>query len=146
MGRLFSDTSYPGYEEIPKLVMLGYGLMADEAISQLEEVPSHIFIQGGVGGLAAAVCAGSWLRWGSKRPKLVVVEPELAACIIATAEAGTITSVEIEEETVMAGLSCGEPSILAMEVLDEGTDAFMTVPDSAAKACMRLLADGIGGD
>ncbi|MEZ5823768.1 MAG: diaminopropionate ammonia-lyase [Geminicoccaceae bacterium] len=141
-----SDTSYPGYTEIPKLVMQGYGVMIEEALDGMSEPPTHIFIQGGVGGLAAAACFRSWVRYGADRPKLVIVEPVLADCILATALAGKLATVEIEEETIMAGLSCGEPSLLAFEVLDEGTAAFMSVPDSAAAECMRLLAGGVDGD
>ncbi|MCB9945180.1 MAG: diaminopropionate ammonia-lyase [Geminicoccaceae bacterium] len=141
-----SDTSYPGYTEIPRLVMQGYGVMVEEALDQIGEPPTHIFVQGGVGGLAAAVCFRSWQRYGAGRPELVIVEPELAACILATARAGRLATVEIGEETIMAGLSCGEPSLIAIEVLDEGASAFMAVPDHAAAACMRLLARGVNGD
>ncbi|MEZ5848498.1 MAG: diaminopropionate ammonia-lyase [Geminicoccaceae bacterium] len=141
-----SDTSYPGYVDIPRLVMQGYGVMIDEALDQIDRPPTHIFIQGGVGGLAAAACFRSWSRYGADRPRLVIVEPVLAACIIATARAGRLTPVAIGEETIMAGLSCGEASLIAMEILDGGSFAFMTVPDSAAAGCMRLLARGTGRD
>jgi diaminopropionate ammonia-lyase len=143
-----SDTSYPGYMAIPKDVMQGYALMAEEALEALPATapPTHVFVQGGVGGLAAAVCFRLWTRLGAVRPKLVVVEPELAACLLASAMAGQPVNIPIEQETVMAGLSCGEPSLLAWEILDEGADAFMAVPDHAAEATMRLLADGTGGD
>jgi diaminopropionate ammonia-lyase len=143
-----SDTSYPGYMEIPKDVMQGYAVMAEEAIAQLPGgmVPSHVFVQGGVGGLASAVCAQFWRRSGAGRPRLIVVEPESAACLLASCRAGAPVAISGNLETVMAGLSCGEPSPLAWEVLDEGADWFMTLPDHAAEATMRLLADGVGGD
>jgi diaminopropionate ammonia-lyase len=143
-----SDTSYPGYMEIPVDVMQGYALMAEEALDALPEArpPTHIFVQGGVGGLAAAVGFRSWARDGADRARLVVVEPELAACLLASAKAGAPAAIAITEETVMAGLSCGEVSLLAWEILDEGAAAFMAVPDHAALASMRLLATGIAGD
>jgi len=143
-----SDTSWPGYTEIPKDVMQGYGVMAMEALDQLppEERPTHVFVQGGVGGLAAAACMQTWWRYGDERPRLVVVEPETAACLLASARAGGPAAIEGDLETVMAGLSCGEPSLIAWEILDEGADVFMTVPDHAAMATMRLLADGVDGD
>ncbi len=145
---VISDTSYPGYTEIPKDVMQGYGVMAAEAIAQLppEEQPTHVFVQGGVGGMAAAVAAHVTWRWARRRPMLVVVEPENAACLLASARAGGPATVTGDLETVMAGLSCGEPSLLAWDILDEAADAFMTVPDHAAEATMRLLADGQGAD
>lgn len=145
---VISDTSYPGYMEIPADVMQGYGVMAAEAIAQLppDDEPSHVFIQGGVGGLAAAVAAHLCWRWKKKRPMLIVVEPENAACLLASAKAGEPTTIKGDLDTVMAGLSCGEPSLLAWEVLEETADAFMTVPDHAAEAAMRLLAEGRGSD
>ncbi len=139
-----SDTSYPGYQTIPKDVMQGYGMMAAEALDQLpaDEPPTHVFLQGGVGGMAAAVAAHLVWRFGPKRPMILMVEPVTAACLLASARAGKATAVGGDLETVMAGLSCGEPSLLAWDVLEGTTDAFLTIPDHAANATMRLLADG----
>ena len=145
---VISDTSYPGYTEIPKDVMQGYGVMAAEAIAQLpaDEHPTHVFVQGGVGGMAAAVAAHLAWRWEHRRPMMIMVEPINAACLLASAKARQPTAIEGDLDTIMAGLSCGEPSLLAWDVLEEATDAFMTIPDHAAKATMRLLADRDGGD
>jgi diaminopropionate ammonia-lyase len=128
--------------------MQGYGVMAAEAIGQLppDQAPTHVFVQGGVGGMAAAVAAHLAWRWDHRRPMLIVVEPEIAACLLASARAGHPATIEGSLETVMAGLSCGEPSLLAWEILEEAVDAFMTISDDAAKAAMRLLAAGQGGD
>jgi diaminopropionate ammonia-lyase len=143
-----SDTSYDGYTDIPRDVMHGYTLMADEALRAHEKlsVPTHVFVQGGVGGLAAAVCARAWWAYGGARPRCVVVEPERAACLFESARAGRRVMLSGDIETVMAGLSCGEPSLLAWEILDAGADDFMTVPDAAATDLMRVLADGVDGD
>ncbi|TCZ58562.1 diaminopropionate ammonia-lyase [Roseicella aquatilis] len=135
-----SDTSYPGYTEVPRDVMQGYRLMADEAAEALPEPPTHVFIQGGVGGVAAAVSVQLRARYAAKAPKLVVVEPERAACLLASAEAGQPTAIEGELDTIMAGLACGEPSLLAWQELERGAFAFMAVPDDSAVDCMRLLA------
>lgn len=141
-----SDTSWPGYMEIPKDVMAGYGVMAAEAIDRIEALgpaarPSHVFVQGGVGGLAAAILACFWQRYGADRPRLVVVEPVRAACLLASARTGEPAVVEGDLETVMAGLSCGEISHLAWPILSPGAFAFMAIEDEAAIAVMRLLAD-----
>ncbi|MEE9299776.1 MAG: diaminopropionate ammonia-lyase [Alphaproteobacteria bacterium] len=145
---VISDTSYEGYTAIPRDVMQGYVVMADEAIEQLpaNERPSHIFVQGGVGGLAAAVLARFWQLDGAGRPRFVVVEPEAAACIYASLSAGKPVAVGGSLETVMAGLSAGEVSILAWELLKPGVDDVMTVEDAAASELMRLLARGEGPD
>jgi diaminopropionate ammonia-lyase len=148
-GRIVvSDTSYPGYMEIPRQVMQGYTVMADEALRQhgTADLPTHIFIPGGVGGFAAAVCAHYWESLQDRRPRMVVVEPEQAACILETVRAGRPTAVHGDLETIMAGLACGEVSLLAWEVLEQGLDDVLTVPDAAAAECMRLLARGVGGD
>ncbi len=135
-----SDTSYPGYTEVPRDVMQGYRLMADEALAALPQPPTHVFVQGGVGGVAAAVSAQLRARHGAGTVKLVVVEPEKAACLLASAEAGEPVTVAGELDTLMAGLACGEPSLLAWQELERGAHAFMAVPDAAAVDCMRLLA------
>lgn len=135
-----SDTSYPGYTEVPRDVMQGYRLMAEEAAESIPAPPTHVFIQGGVGGLAAAVSVQMRARYGSGGPRLVVVEPDKAACLLASAEAGELTSVDGDLDTLMAGLACGEPSLLAWQELERAAFAFMAVPDESAVACMRLLA------
>lgn len=134
-----SDTSYPGYTEVPRDVMQGYRVMADEAADQMGQAPTHVFVQGGVGGVAAAVSVQMRARFGDS-VKVVVVEPEKAACLLASAEAGQPTTVPGDLDTLMAGLACGEPSLLAWQELERGAHAFMAVPDESAVECMKALA------
>lgn len=134
-----SDTSWPGYETIPKDVMQGYAVMAMEVERQGCR-PTHIFAQGGVGGMAAAVLSVAWETTGRERPVFTVVEPDTAACLFESAKAKQIRTVGGDLDTIMAGLACGEPSILAWKILGPGADAFMTIPDSEAAATMRVLA------
>jgi diaminopropionate ammonia-lyase len=136
---IISDTSWPGYTEVPRDVMQGYRLMAEEALAALAEAPTHIFVQGGVGGVAAAVAVQARLRFGTA-PRLVVVEPEQAACLLASARAGAPVAVEGALDTIMAGLACGEPSLLAWQELERSTFAFMAVPDAVVPGAMRQLA------
>jgi len=142
-----SDTSYTGYMDVPRDVMQGYTVMVEEAMSQLpaSERPTHVFVQGGVGGLPAAVCGHLWETWGRQRPRLVVVEPHSADCLYQSAMSGRPVTVDGDLDTVMAGLACGEVSLLAWAILERGADDFMTIPDAAAVATMRLLADGAHG-
>lgn len=137
--QIVSDTSWPGYEDVPKDVMQGYALLAIEAEAQGAR-PTHVFVQGGVGGLAAGVLSVAWERQGGERPIFVVVEPVTAACLFESAKAGAVTVVGGDLDTIMAGLACGEPSILAWRILEGGADAFMTIPDTAAADAMRRLA------
>lgn len=142
---IISDTSWPGYEETPKAVMQGYAVLAMEIEAQGGK-PTHIFVQGGVGGLAAGVLSYRWEKLGPARPLMTVVEPDKAACLFKSAMAGAIRNAEGELDTVMAGLACGEPSILAWKLLSVGADAFMSIPDEAAIQTMRdLAAIGIVG-
>ena len=141
-----SDTSYPGYTDVPRNVMQGYSVMADEAARQMAPLkPTHIFIQGGVGGLAAAVTAHFWETLGADAPSVIVVEPENAACLLESAVAGTPTAVGGDLDTIMAGLACGEPSIIAWPILAGGVSAFMAIADTAAAETMKRLASGEAG-
>jgi diaminopropionate ammonia-lyase len=139
-----SDTSWEGYEQTPTLVMQGYGVMMREVASQLASAPAptHLFVQGGVGGLAAAVCASAAQLWPGSTPRLIVVEPSGAACLFASALAGVPTPATGPVHTIMAGLECGRVSPVAWDILATEADFFMTVPDSVVPDCMRLLASG----
>ncbi len=142
-----SDTSWPGYTEIPREVMQGYRLMVDEALDQMPDPPTHVFIQAGVGGVAAAVAVHCRARI-QPPPAVVVVEPEQAACLLLSAEAGRAVTAPGALDTIMAGLACGEPSLLAWGELERSAAAFMAIPDAAAVAAMRLLAtaDVVSGE
>ncbi len=142
-----SDTSYPGYRDIPLDVMHGYGVMAHEVAAQLnDEPPTHVFAQAGVGALAAAICASFWLRWGARRPFFAVVEPTRADCVYRSLEAGRPVVVGGDLDTVMAGLACGEVSELAWEILHGGANAAVAVDDAYALEAVRTLARPAAGD
>lgn len=135
-----SDTSYPGYMDIPKDVMQGYEVMAAEAFDAIPSPPTHVFLQAGVGGMAAAVAAVAKRRFGRDRPVVVLAEPETAACWAATYDAHAPTAVGGDLETIMAGLACGEVSLLAWEILKDHGDAAIALPDGLAAEEMRRLA------
>ena len=146
-GRIVvSDQSYRGYERIPRDIMQGYTLVAAEAAEALAAPPTHVFVQAGVGGLAAAVGGYFWERYGAARPKLVCVEPQAADCLLRTAIAGRPAKVPGDLDTVMACLSCGEVSVLAWRLLARGAAAFLAIDDGAAVTAMRTLARGVGDD
>ena len=143
---VISDTSYPGYMDIPRDVMQGYQLMVHETVNDLPQWPTHVFVQAGVGGFGAAVCAYFWERNAQQRPVFVVVEPERADCLLQSARTGAVVAVKGDLDTLMAGLACGEVSLLAWDILATGANAFCTIPDAAAVDGMRLLASPTGGD
>jgi diaminopropionate ammonia-lyase len=143
---LFSDTSWPGNETVPTLIMAGYTMLMSEAAEQWERIPDVVMVQAGVGGLACAVV--SWLSYkcGSKRPQVVCCEPEAAACVLESVRAGRPTSVAGALETIMAGLSCGTISSLAWPILRIGVDACITVSDVECLEALRKLAYPGGKD
>ncbi|MBO9649450.1 MAG: diaminopropionate ammonia-lyase [Variovorax sp.] len=144
-----SDTSYEGYEDVPRDVMQGYGVVAEEL---LEMAPSgacpwtHVILQGGVGGLAAGIVSHFCERYGEHRPRFIVAEPEQADCLCQSALQGHPARATGSVDSVMAGLACGETSPLAWRFLQPAVDVFMTVSDAQAVEAMRMLADGSQGD
>ncbi|MFG1397664.1 diaminopropionate ammonia-lyase [Roseixanthobacter pseudopolyaromaticivorans] len=141
-----SDTSWRGYERIPGLVMQGYTAMIREAVAAMPEKPTHVFMQAGVGGLAAAVAGHLAVIYGEARPRFIVVEPARAACLFESAKAGQSVKIEAGEPTIMAMLECYEPSLVAWRILSRTADAFMTVDEADAEDMMRRLARPLPGD
>jgi diaminopropionate ammonia-lyase len=136
-----SDTSYAGYSDIPRQVMLGYTVLLAELLDALpaEQVPTHAIVPAGVGGLAAAAAAYLALRLGERRPHFTVVEPALADCLYQSARAGRPVRASGALGSVMLGLDCGAVSLVAFEVLHRLADAFVLISDQAAIASMRRL-------
>jgi diaminopropionate ammonia-lyase len=148
-----SDTSWDGYIDIPRQVMAGYTTLAAEALTQADGPITHVFVQAGVGGLAAALAARLWMAAGSGtefapepgHPRFVIIESEYAACLMKSARQGRPAAVKIRHETVMAGMSCGEASLIAWEILRRAASDFVTISDSAVAPAMRMLASGMAG-
>ena len=151
---IISDTSWENYTKRPTDVMAGYGVMIREINQQLQKnspdtasnAPTHVFVQGGVGGLAAAVGAALRQFWRQHCPRMIIVEPELAPCLFVSAKNGRATKVQILEETMMAGLSCGEPSMLAWQILQEEADDFLIIPETLVAPSVRLLGRPLQND
>lgn len=139
--QIVSDTSWPGYTQPPTDVMAGYGVMAREIVREMPAPATHVFLQGGVGGLAAGVAAAFAQEWRADPPHVVIVEPALAPCLFASAKAQTARAVSIETETIMAGLSCGETSKIAWNVLEGVSTSFLTIPDEVVPPAVRMLAN-----
>lgn len=148
---LVSDTSYDGYEDIPRDVMQGYGAIAAEIIEQTGSQPeqpayTHVFLQAGVGGLAAGLASYFWEYHGVQRPRFIVTEPEQADCLFQSAVQGKAANATGSVDSIMAGLACGETSPLAWRILQPCIDAFQTVSDDEAMKAVRTLAEGVDGD
>lgn len=135
---LLSDSSWPGYTELPYRVMEGYLQLAAEVVSQIPAPPSHLFLQAGVGGMAAAVAAYARAVWGDA-PTIVVVEPEAAPALIESVRAGK-SVVTDGPVSAMGRLDCKEPSLIALTGLARDADMFMTVTEASAAAAVDRLA------
>ncbi len=145
-----SDTSWPGYERIPLLVMQGYTAMVHEALQQLASRRRRAFDMSSSRQASAASLRPSPRTFPrssrDRRPRFVVAEPARAACLYETAKAGQPVKVAHGAPTVMAMLECYEPSQVAWRVLARTADAFMTVEDEEAVAAMNRLARPLAQD
>jgi diaminopropionate ammonia-lyase len=135
---LLSDASWQGYTEIPHLLMEGYLVMASEIVDQMAEHPTHVFLQAGVGGMAAAVAAYLRKIWGDAL-RIVVVEPDAAPALQASIIAGKPV-VAAGPVSNMGRLDCKEPSWIALKGLARDADQFMTISDDLASSALPLLA------
>ncbi|MBN2471444.1 MAG: diaminopropionate ammonia-lyase, partial [Anaerolineae bacterium] len=150
--QVISDTSWPGYQDVPRWVMQGYTTALNEAQEELAaqgiSEPTHIFVQAGVGALAASTIGFYAQRFGENCPTTVVVEPDRAACLFRSAQTpdGSPVSFPGDLDTIMAGLACGDPSPLAWRVLRDNTDFFLSCPDYVAAKGMRVYAVPLAGD
>lgn len=140
---VISDTSWPGYEDVPAAVVEGYSTIFEEARAQLAEAggrgPDVVVIQAGVGALAGA--AVRHFRGGAARDvRLVVVEPLSAACNLVSMQEGEMVSIPGPHSSIMVGLNCDTPSLIAWPDVSRGFDAFVAVDDDAARDAMRALA------
>jgi diaminopropionate ammonia-lyase len=142
-----SDTSWPGYERIPRLIMLGYTRLMDEVARAMPNAtgPDAIFVPAGVGGLLAAVAAWSHWRWGPST-RVIAVEPVSAACLQASARAGAPTVVPGPFTTMMGPLRCGEVSAIAFEAAFPVVAGYLGIDDAWAIRAMRQLARPAGDD
>jgi len=142
---IISDTSWDGYEDVPRDVMRGYTVLVEEVIRQWRPGPTHVFVQAGVGGLAAAVIGYLWARY-EPRPKFIVVEPESADCWFQSNRAGKPALASGNAETAMGGLACREISPVTWPVVGLATDWFMTITEDEVLPARRLLAHPLDGD
>jgi diaminopropionate ammonia-lyase len=150
--QIISDTSWPGYEDVPRWVIQGYTTMFSEVQEQLAAQgiikPSHVLVQAGVGSLAAATLGYYAQLFGAERPRSIVVEPDKAACLFLSAEKGDGEpySFSGDLDTIMAGLACGDPNPQAWRVLWDIADVFVKCPDYVAAKGMRVYGVPLAGD
>jgi diaminopropionate ammonia-lyase len=137
---IVQDVSWEGYKEVPKLIMAGYTIMIKEIMDQNKKDPfTHIFLQAGVGGMAAAMIAG-FAKYSDHIPKFIIVEPENANCVFKSLENNEATTVNIINETIMGGMSCGDVSTVAWEILKDSSNYSLTITDDEISMVVAMLA------
>jgi diaminopropionate ammonia-lyase len=144
---VIQDTAWEGYVDVPTWIMQGYSTMAQEVMAQLKEVkPTHIFLQAGVGAFASIMADIFVSVFKEDPPKIIIVEPDKADCFYKSAQAGKISPVTGDLNTIMAGLSCGEPNPIAWDILRCCTDLFISASDWMAARGMRILGNPLEDD
>jgi len=138
--QLVADVAGPGEDgSVPTLVSRGYLALAHELRGQLAgEIPTHVFVQAGVGGLAGAIAA-AFSDFGWQGTRLVIVEPAVAACLRLAAERGGPAPVAGDIDSVMGMLSCGMASSAAWPLLRDRVYAYLSLPEDSALAAARWL-------
>ncbi len=133
---LVQDTSLPGHEDVPRWIVDGYATLFTEIDSRLPAPADLVVVPMGVGSLAQAAVA----HYSTRATALLGVEPDSAACVLASLRAGRPITVPTGA-TVMAGLNCGTPSAAAWPLLHGRLDAAVAVTDDDAVRAARDLAE-----
>jgi len=144
--QIVQDVAWKDYMLIPTLTMAGYSVMMKEIVDQInnEEI-THIFLQAGVGGMAGAMVAGA-ARYLKNIPKMIVVEPDSAACVMESIKTGKLEKINITRESLMGGMSCGEPSLVPWKILKKSVNNCISIPDDDIGKAMKLFANASFGD
>ena len=139
--QIVQDVAWEDYKLVPKLTMAGYSVMMKEVSEQItNEKISHVILQAGVGGMAAAMVAGI-ARYLDHIPQIIIVEPDSAACVLESIKKGKIEKISIEKESIMGGMSCGEVSLVPWEILKNSVHFCVTVSDDYISKTVKYLAN-----
>jgi diaminopropionate ammonia-lyase len=140
---LMQDSSWNGYTEIPTLITTGYKTMMME-MEELLHMPNEplvdfVFLQSGVGTWASSVVAYYRNKYPKNMPRIIAVEPIESDSLLESIRQKGVSKTKGSQQTLMSGLNCGTPSLLAWEILKEGVDLFLAIPDDYAIKAMQNL-------
>jgi diaminopropionate ammonia-lyase len=139
--QIVQDVAWKDYMIVPKYTMAGYTVMMKEITDQIKnEKITHIILQAGVGGMAGAMVAGI-ARYLENIPETIVVEPDSAACVMESIKTGKIEKIDIQRESLMGGMSCGEVSLVPWEILKNSVKFCISLPDDDIAKTMKLLGN-----
>ena len=143
--QIVQDVSDKNYKLVPRLTMAGYSIMIKEISNQTNKYITHVFLQAGVGGMAAGSVAGI-ARYFKRIPKIIVVEPTNAACVFKSIEKGKMTKIKIKKESIMGGMSCGDVSLVPWQILKNSVNNCLSIPDDDIPLSVAMLAKGYFGE
>ena len=139
--QIVQDVAWKNYMQVPKYTMAGYTVMMKEISDQIKDQKiSHIILQAGVGGMAGAMISGI-ARYLNNIPTTIVVEPDSAACVMESIKTGKIEKIDINRESLMGGMSCGEVSLVPWQILKNSVKHCVSLPDDDIAKTMKLLGN-----
>ena len=138
--KIIQDVSTKNYKYIPQLTMAGYSIMIKEISKQTNHYITHIFVQAGVGGLAAGVVAGV-AKYFKRIPKIIVVEPNRADCVLQSVKANKLKKIKIKKESIMGGMSCNEMSLIPWQILKKTSNYCVSISDKNVSKTIAMLKD-----
>ena len=138
---IVQDVSWENYMDVPKYIMAGYSVMIKEIIDELNDQKiTHVFLQAGVGGMAAAAIAG-FAKFSKNIPSFIIVEPKDAECVLESIKNSKPTSIDIKKESIMGGMSCGDVSTVAWEILKNSANYCLSISDEGISSTVALLSN-----
>ena len=138
--KIVQDVSTKDYKYIPQLTMAGYSIIIKEISKQTNHYITHIFVQAGVGGLAAGVVAGV-AKYFKRIPKIIVVEPNRADCVLQSVKANKLKKIRIKKESIMGGMSCNEMSLIPWQILKKTSNYCVSISDKNVSKTIAMLKD-----
>ena len=142
---IIQDVAWENYETVPKLTMAGYSVMIKEISNQTNQYITHVFLQAGVGGMASGAIAGI-AKYFKRIPKIIIVEPENADCVLKSIDKGSLQKVDIKKESIMGGMSCGEVSLVPWKILKDSVDVCTSISDENVDLTISMLKNKILSD
>ena len=138
--KIIQDVSTKNYKYVPQLTMAGYSILIKEISKQTNKYITHIFLQAGVGGLAAGLVAGV-AKYFKRIPKIIIVEPDRADCVFQSIKNKKLKKIKIKRESIMGGMSCNEMSLVPWQILKKTTNCCVSVSDKNVAETIANLKD-----
>ena len=137
--KIVQDVAWRNYEYVPKLTMAGYSVMIKEISNQTKHYITHVFLQAGVGGMAAGMISGI-AKYFKRVPKIIIIEPENANCVMKSIKYGYQKKVNIQKQSIMGGMSCAEVSLVPWRILKNAVNNCVSVSDKYVPQTLTMLA------